>query len=397
MTPPSGVSEQTASINPHATPGPERILGRFGGHTPGPLVFAVAGLHGNEPSGVAALQRVVAKLHERRPSFRGEFIAVAGNIAALREGVRFIERDLNRGWSVRSVARTLDRPMTAEDREQADLVGILVPGLRDSDAQTYVFDLHTTSAASAPFLTLRDTLENRRFAQRLGMPLVLGIEEQIDGAMLDYLGGFGPVALGVEAGQHDDPASVDIHEATTWMTLVEAGCLSRETNLFDLAECRRRIAVARAGLPHVFEVVYRRAIEPGDGFQMEPGHYNFERVCAGQVIARTAAGPVRIPENGWLFLPLYQELGDDAYFLVRPVRLIWLRMSRILRRFGIARVLPLLPGVKCARERTDTYLVDRRVARWLVIQLFHLLGYRRIRTTPQVVVFRGRTGSPTGF
>lgn len=280
--------------------------------------------------------------------------------------------------------------MSAEDREQAGLLNVLVPRLRDADAETYVFDLHSTSAASAPFLTLADTLENRSFARRLGMPLVLGIEEQIDGAMLEYLGGFGPIALGIEAGQHDDPVSVDIHEAATWMALTEAGCLSRDTRLFDMKECRRRLGIARAGLPHVFEVVYRRSVEPGDGFEMEPGHRNFERVRAGQVIARTNEGPVEIPENGWLFLPLYQKLGDDAYFLVRPVRPIWLQVSRVLRRLGFERILPLLPGIRCARDRTDTYVVDRRVARWFVIQLFHLLGYRRIRTTSKVVVFRGQ-------
>ena len=166
--------------------------------------------------------------------------------------------------------------------------------------------------------------------------------------------------------------------------------MSREPSLFDMAECRRRLGVARAELPHVFEVVYRRGVEPGDGFEMEPGHQNFERVRAGQVIARTNAGPVEIPESGWLFLPLYQDLGDDAYFIVRPVRPIWLRVSRALRRLGIARLLPVLPGVRRAREHTDTYVVNRRVARWLVVQLFHLLGYRRVRTTPRVVVFRGQ-------
>lgn len=390
MIPPPGASEQPARLDDAASPALERILGRYGGEVPGALVFFVAGLHGNEPSGVAALQRVVGKLHDRRPAFRGEFVAVAGNLAALHEGVRFVEHDLNRGWSVRRVARVLDGPNSVEDRERADLLEILVPRLREADEQTYLFDLHSTSSSSAPFLTLGDTLDNRAFARKLGMPLVLGIEEQIDGAMLEYLGGFGPIALGVEAGQHDDPVSVDLHEAAIWMALVEANCLSRDTTLFDLAEARRRIGKARAGLPHVFEVVYRRCIEPGDGFRMEPGHCNFERVKAGQVIAHTARGPVAVPEDGWLFLPLYQELGDDAYFLVRPVRSIWLRVSVALRRLGVGKILPSLPGVHRARERNDTFLVDRRVARWLVIQFFHLLGYRRIRGTPNVVVFRGQ-------
>jgi succinylglutamate desuccinylase len=377
-------------MDPGDSPQPERVLGQYGGDKPGPLLLAVAGLHGNEPSGVLALQRVVAKLRERQPPIRGEFLALAGNLPALRQGVRFIDDDLNRGWSVRRVARTIDQPTSIEDRERIELLEHLVPRLRDAEHETFVFDLHTTSSPSAPFLTLADTLKNREFARRLGMPLVLGIEEQIDGAMLEYLGGFGPVSMGIEAGQHDDPASVDIHEAAIWMAMVQSGCLAADTPLFDMVECRRRIAEARAGLPHVFEVVYRRVKETDDGFEMKAGHRNFEPVREGQVIARASTGAVEVPEDGWLFLPLYQKLGDDAYFLVRPVRTIWLAVSRFLRRLQVAKVLPMLPGVHRARERTDTYVVDRRVARWLVVQLFHLLGYRRVRGTPHVVVFRGQ-------
>ena len=390
MNPLPGASASPDQIYPAEGRQPERILGRYGGDSPGPLLLAVAGLHGNEPSGVLALQRVVAKLQARQPQIRGEFLALAGNLPALRRGVRFIDDDLNRGWSVRRVARTIDQPRSVEDRERIELLEHLVPRLRDAENETFVFDLHTTSSPSAPFLTLADTLRNRDFAKRLGMPLVLGIEEQIDGAMLEYLGGFGPVAMGIEAGQHDDPASVDIHEAAIWMAMVQSGCLSADTPLFDMVECRRRIAVARAGLPHVFEVVYRRVKEVGDGFRMAEGHRNFEPVRAGQMIARADDGPVEIQEDGWLFLPLYQKLGDDAYFLVRPVRTFWLAVSRLLRRLGAARVLPMLPGVHRAKERTDTYLVDQRVALWLVVQLFHLLGYRRVRGTPKVVVFRGQ-------
>lgn len=390
MNLPSGASAKPGMVNPVEGQQPERVLGQYGGDTPGPLLLAVAGLHGNEPSGVLALQRVMHKLRERRPAIRGEFLALAGNLTALRQGVRFIDDDLNRGWSVKRVARTIDQPTSVEDRERVELLEHLVPRLRDAEHETFVFDLHTTSSPSAPFLTLADTLKNREFARRLGMPLVLGIEEQIDGAMLEYLGGFGPVCMGIEAGQHDDPASVDIHEAAIWMAMVQSGCLAADTPLFDMVECRRRIAEARAGLPHVFEVVYRRVKEVGDGFEMEKGHRNFEPVSAGQIIASANSGAVDVPEDGWLFLPLYQKLGDDAYFLVRPVRTFWLAVSRFLRRLRVARVLPLLPGVHRAKEMTDTYVVDRRVARWLVVQFFHLLGYRRVRSTPNVVVFRGQ-------
>lgn len=368
----------------------ERVVGRYGDPSgEGPLLVCVGGIHGNEPSGVLALRRVVARLESGRPEFRGRFIAVAGNLEALRTGRRFVDRDLNRGWSVRRVSQTLERPTTTEDREQAALLGILVPAIRHATDDIYLVDLHTTSSTSPPFVTLSDTLETRTFAQRLGLPLVLGIEEEID-AMVDYLSGFGAVAIGVEAGRHDDPASVDIHEAALWLSLVAAGCLPEDTDAVDVAACRRRLKAAREGLPAVFEVIYRRAIRPEDAFRMEPGFENFAVVRAGEVVARDVDGPVPVPMRGRLFLPLYQAQGEDGYFLVRSVRPVWLTVSRALRRLGVQKLLPLLPGVRRSPRRPDTFIVSRRVARWLVNEVFHLLGYRRVRETRHHVVFRGR-------
>jgi len=384
---PVGAPPRAALAIPAAS---ERILARYGDPSEdGPLVLCVGGIHGNEPAGVLALRRVAERLEAERPAFRGRFVAVAGNLPALRAGRRFVDRDLNRGWTVRRVAETLERPATTEDHEQAELLGILVPAIREASGEIYLVDLHTTSSTSPPFVTLSDSLETRTFAQRLDMPLVLGIEEEID-AMVDYLSGFGAVAIGVEAGRHDAPASVDVHEAALWLAFVAAGCLPEDTDVVDVAACRRRIETAREGLPGVFEVIYRRAIGPGDAFRMLPGLENFRPVKAGEVVARDADGPVPVPMRGRLFLPLYQAQGDDGFFLVRPVRPVWLTVSRMLRRLGVPRLLPLLPGVRRSPRRPDTFVVSRRVARWLVNEIFHLLGYRRVRETRRHVVFRGR-------
>ncbi len=366
-----------------------RIIGRYGDAASGPLVLCVGGIHGNEPSGVIALRRVIARLEARQPAFRGQLLAVAGNLPALHANRRFIERDLNRGWSVRRVSAVLEQPASPEDLEQAALLGILVPAIRDATGDVVLLDLHTTSSTSPPFVTLSDTLEIRTFAARLGLPLVLGIEEEID-TMVDYLSGFGALAVGIEAGRHDDPRSIDVHEAALWLSLHAAGCLADDAGVVVLAACRRRLVEARRGLPGVFEVVYRRAIEPGDAFRMAPGFANFTPVGAGEIVARDARGPVPVPMSGRLFLPLYQAQGDDGYFLVRPIRPVWLRVSRVLRRLGAPKVLPLLPGVRRSTRRPDTLIVSRRVARWLVNEVFHLLGYRRVRETERHVVFRGR-------
>lgn len=365
-----------------------RIIGTYGDDASGPLLLCVGGIHGNEPSGVVALRRVIARLEARKPPFRGRVLAVAGNLPALRANRRFIERDLNRGWNVRRVSAVLEQPASAEDLEQAALLGVLVPAIRDATGEVVLLDLHTTSSTSPPFVTLSDTLEIRTFAARLGLPLVLGIEEEID-TMVDYLSGFGALAIGIEAGRHDDPRSIDVHEAALWLSLHATGLLS-DADVVDLGACRRRLAEARRGLPGVFEVIYRRAIQPEDGFRMAPGFANFTPVGAGEVVAHDARGPVPVPMSGRLFLPLYQAQGDDGYFLVRPVRPVWLRVSRVLRRIGAPKLLPLLPGVHRSTRQADTLIVSRRVARWLVNEVFHLLGYRRVRETERHVVFRGR-------
>ncbi len=363
---------------PHDSIPLRRVIGRYRGARPGPLVLAVAGLHGNEPAGVLALDRLFAALSADRPPMRGEVLGLAGNLTALRSGRRFLTRDLNRSWTRRRIARIRTSPQDEEEREQREILETLEEALRGRESEAVILDLHTTSADSPPFCTLGDTVRNREFARRLEIPVVLGIEEQIHGALLEYLNARGPITVGIEGGQHDDPASVAYHEHVLWVTLVEAGCMAPE-DVPAYRERRAALAGARAGLSRFFEVRTRRAVTSGERFAMLPGFRNFEPVSEGQPLARNVDGPVLAPENGRVFLPLYQEQGDDGFFIVRPVRAGWLRLSTVLRRLRLDVLAPILPGVHRSRRRPDTLIVDRRVARWRVRELFHLLGFRRRR------------------
>jgi succinylglutamate desuccinylase len=368
----------------------DRIIGRYGA-LPGPRLICIGGLHGNEPAGVLALRRVLDTLEIRRPPFNGLIVAIAGNISALRAGRRFLERDLNRRWSPRGIERAeTSRGAPAEDGEQAELISVLRKELEGDRSDTRVIDLHTTSAEGPPFLTLADTLRNRSFAQRIGLPLVLGIEEQIDGALLEVLTAVGPITLGVEGGQHDDPVSVDHHERVIWMALIAGGHV-READVPEAREMRQALRAALQDLPMIFEVRYRKPVGEGDRFTMRPGYRNFQRISAGEVVAHDGKGPVTAPEDGRMFLPLYQELGDDGFFVVRDVHPSWLRLSAGLRRLRISSLARWLPGIHRARRRENALIVDRRVARWLTTDVFHLLGYRQSRVTRGWYVFRRRS------
>lgn len=367
-----------------------RRIGAHAGTPGGPLVLVVAAIHGNEPAGVAAAEAVLAGLAARRPPFRGRLEAVRGNVKALGAGVRFHDVDLNRAFGparVEAVRRgELHDAEAAEQRELLDVIDALAA---ESFETRVVLDLHTSSSDGAPFATLGDTLRNRAFQERFPVPKVLGLEEQIDGSLLEHLSGRGYVTMGFEGGQHADPGAVARHEALIWLALRAAGCLD-EAAVPDLASCDARLRAGAPGVPEYVEVRHRHAIRPGDDYRMAPGYRHFQRVKKGELLGRDAHGDVRAPEDGLVLLPLYQGRGDDGFFLGRELRPFWLRLSALLRNLGLPALAPLLPGVHRDQGCPTRLVVDRRVARIWALQIFHLLGYRKLRERDRTLVIERR-------
>jgi succinylglutamate desuccinylase len=363
-------------------PRQERILGELGGETAGPTVVVMCGIHGNEPTGVRAARRVLDRLAAAdAPGIRGRLVVIVGNLTALQQKTRFVELDLNRQWSPDRVRRVRagEEDGAAETAEQREILRVLDRLAPELALPAYFLDLHTSSADGPPFLTVGDTLRNRAFAMQLPLPLILGLEEQVDGALLEYLNNQGFVTLGVEAGHHDRRTSVDRHEAVLWLTLVAAGLLRREQAPVDLEHQRRLLLEASHGIPRVMEVRYRHPIAPRDSFAMEPGFANFGRIARGDLLARDASGPVRAREDGLILLPLYQGKGDDGFFVAREVQRFWLGVSASLRRLRADRWVHLLPGVRRQPGGVDVLAVDTRVARLFPLELLHLMGFRKLR------------------
>ena len=72
----------------------DRIIGTYGKPGSGPLVIAIAGLHGNEPAGVNALERVFQYLHRYEIELDGFFVGLAGNLPALEQEIAQIRARL---------------------------------------------------------------------------------------------------------------------------------------------------------------------------------------------------------------------------------------------------------------------------------------------------------------
>jgi len=362
--------------------GPDHVLGRIEGETGGPAVIVMAGIHGNEPAGVKAAGKVLRFLEAERPAVRGRLIMLRGNLTALRERTRYVDKDLNRQWTPQRVAvlraRPHDRWNSVEDREQAALLALLGEITSEPASDFFLLDLHTSSADGPPFLTVGDTLRNRAFARRFPLPLIMGLEEQVDGSLLEYLSNGGFTTLGVEAGQHDREESADRQEAVLWLALTQCGFLPASA-VPDLERHRRLLVDVSRGLPRMIEVRRRHAISEEDQFRMEPGFSNFQSVEKGRLLARDQHGLVLSPESGRILLPLYHGKGNDGFFLARDVRPLWLSLSTLMRRLRLSGLLRMLPGVRRHSDNRDVLIVKNRSSDWYPLELFHMLGFRKMR------------------
>ena len=356
---------------------PRRVLGQVSSETSGPTLICIAALHGNEPAGITGLERVLAKLGTEDPDLHGDFLCVVGNRQAVGAGQRYLELDLNRSWSkerVQSLRRT-DGELTGEDLEQKELDEVVRQAIADARGPVYVLDIHTTSGPSPAFVVLDDQLTNRAFALHIPVPLVIGLEEELDGTMMHYLDQMGLTTAGFEAGQHEEPVAVERAEAVAWVALAAAGLLPHGRS--EVVASANRLRTDSKGLPRAVEIRHRHAVNNGEGFGMEPGWRSFQPVRRNQPLARNDGGPITAPESGRILMPLYQRQGNDGFFIVRPIRPIWLGISAWLRRAGIERYLHWMPGVRRDPDHPWSYIVDRRVARWYALEVFHLLGFRR--------------------
>ena len=355
-----------------------RLIGRMRGSKGFPTLIVLGSVHGNEPSGFLALERVVATLEQDSTGLLGEFVALVGNRRALSAGKRFLKNDLNRHWQPERVERikSADGVLEAEDLELWELETELRSVIDAAEGPVFAIDLHTTSGPGPCFVVLDDSLKNREFALPVPSTIVVGLEEELSGTVTHYMNNQGLTVFGFEAGQHEDPTSVDRAEAAIWIALESAGVVERGSRT-EVDTGRLLLAEDRGSLPHVVEMRYRHGVTPEDEFRMHPGFRNFQSVVEGQTLADDSQGPVTAPETGRILMPLYQKQGEDGFFIVRPLKEVWLEISAQVRRHHWERFIHWLPGVKKHPNLENTFIVDRRWARFLAAELFHLLGYRR--------------------
>jgi predicted deacylase len=358
-----------------------REIAAIKGDHPGPNMVFIGGMHGNEPTGVLALNRVMRELRKLKPLLHGNVYALTGNLTALEKGERYILNDLNRIWQPDMVERAMKKDyhpdeMIHEVEEQIELWAYIDRLLQSSSEKFYFVDLHTTSVRSCPFIFMSDTLMNRKFIKKVPIPVVIGIEEHLSEPLLSYVNELGYPSLAFEGGQHNDPESVRNHESMIWMSLVSAGIM-RKIEVPQYRKHYHQLYYAAEGNRKVYEIRMRQGLQPGDTFKMKPGFENFQKIKKGEPLATLNGHSLHANENARIFMPLYQKQGDDGFFIIRKIARFWLWVSYVFRRLHFYKLLGFLPGVRRFMKSDHVMVVNRKVAKWYSVEILHLMGYRR--------------------
>jgi len=307
----------------------ERIIGRYTGHTKGTLVIAFGAMHGNEPAGVKALEAMFTALESeptRNPNFHfcGRLLGLIGNMKAYEKGVRFIEKDLNRQWTLDNVALAKATPkekLAPELQELKALLHLVEKEIEDYQPdKVVILDLHTTTAHGGIFTLPAEDKDSEQIALELHAPVIKGLLKGIVGTTLHY---FIPAnfdikisAVTFESGQHNEPLSVNRAIAAITNCLRTIQCVKQ-----DDVESKHdnMLKEYSADLPKMSELLYVHPIAADDDFVMHPGFKNFQPIAKGELLASDKNGEIKAKRDGRILMPLYQKQGEDGFFLIQTV------------------------------------------------------------------------------
>lgn len=299
----------------------------FASLRPGPRLLVIGGVHGDETSGTAGVERVLDELQSGAlPLACGQLTLVPiANPLARRRLAREGERNLNRRFA------PTDTPQDNEDR----LTQLLCPVI---DRHEVLLDLHSFESPGEAFSMIgpRDNdealepfhraREEGRLAWHIGTPTVVegwleiyaaGLAQRSGGTpptaqqiaygcgTNEYMRSRGGYAVTLECGQHRDPRAPEV----AWQAIRRTLALLGMAPLPPVLAAQPLPAAPR--LLRLHSVVDR--LHADDRFVREWA--TFDAVQAGQTVGHRADGtPVPAPGDGFIVFPNPLALPGTEWF-----------------------------------------------------------------------------------
>jgi len=304
-----------------------RILCQYNGEDSGPLLLVIAGIHGNEKTGVLAAQQLYGMLLEepnRNPSFNfiGSFAAILANERAYHVSQRFLDEDMNRMLTPARIAEIClsnHDDLLNEEREIYEFYHLVNQLIADSHCDSLVvIDLHTTSADGGIFTIPGDDAGSLAIARQMHCPVVRGFINELKGTSLHYFTsqniGIPCCAVVFEAGQHEDTQAVNRSVSAMVNVLRSIGSVHPQ----DVQSKHDEILSSfRPEVPRLLDLVYRHEIKDEEQFELISGMRNFDKLAKDQLLGIELNHELLCPMDGYILMPRYQNKGRDGFFIVR--------------------------------------------------------------------------------
>ncbi|WP_439027344.1 succinylglutamate desuccinylase [Haloarchaeobius sp. DT45] len=215
-----------------------------------PELAVVAGIHGDEPCGVRAVERLV----DEQPSVRRPVKLVVANEEALAQGVRYLETDMNRTFPGDPDADTHEGRLAAAVQAEVD--------------DCLAFSIHSTRSHAEPFAVYDEMTQYvTEVIPRLPVAAVVETGDSVDGRLTTSVD-----VIEVEAGLQGTEAAAENADRLTRAFLTATGALPGDAPAKPIPHfrLRERIPKVPADRYEVFVENFQR-VDPGTTFAAADG------------------------------------------------------------------------------------------------------------------------------
>ncbi|MXV63365.1 succinylglutamate desuccinylase [Natronorubrum sp. JWXQ-INN-674] len=234
-----------------------------------PEIAVVAGVHGDEPCGVRAVERLL----DERPTVERPVKLIVANERALERQVRFVDEDLNRAFPGDPDAAT----------HEAQLAHRLVDELEGC----FTFSMHSTQSHADPFAIVNSVSETaNELVPQLPVSAMVETSNFAEGRLFSEID-----TIEVECGLQGSETAAQNADRLTRAFLTAVGVLPGDTVHRDLPVYRLTdvIRKAQADTYEVFVDNFTE-VEAGDPFAAADGN---------EQVAEEAFYPVLMSSNGY--------------------------------------------------------------------------------------------------
>lgn len=274
-------------------------------NVPSSKVFVIVGsVHGNEPAGRLAIEKVTELVASREWKIDGDVFGLIGNPLAVQQQTRFVTENLNRAFG------RAEFPDSNEAKRSEEILAWFNE-LKTRYSEMYLIDLHSVSMGETriAIFNVENPVAQKWCHEISPIPFFLGEKDLVlPGALTNAFEHFGGTAVAIECGNHNSETGTTVALEHIENALDSLHMLKEKSVSF-------KNVIAYEGAPRMYTLTY--AIKPHAGFVWDMPISSELFVAKDTQYAHDDAGAHIAPEDSYIIMPskIPQAEDFDAGFL----------------------------------------------------------------------------------